>query len=87
VTAKDQFGNVATGYAGTVTFASSDVAGTINGSSITTFTYTFVSGDAGTHTFLVTLNTVPISPQTTQTITVTDPGPPVLTQTATITVT
>jgi hypothetical protein len=74
VTARDQFGNTATGYTGTVHFTSSDAAGTVNGSSILTFTYPFVPGDNGTHTFSVVLNTVG-----SQTITVSDAGPPLLT--------
>jgi hypothetical protein len=75
VTARDSFGNVARGYTGTVHFTSTDSAGTVNGSSILTFTYAFVSGDNGAHTFSVVLNTV----APTQTITVSDPGPPALT--------
>src|ERR1700730_14914796 len=75
VTARDSFGNKATAYAGTVHFTSSDSAGTVNGSSILTFTYTFVPGtDSGAHQFSVVLNTIGA-----QTITVSDTGPPVLT--------
>jgi hypothetical protein len=74
VTARDQYGNAATGYTGTVHFTSSDSAGTVNGSSILTFTYTFVPGDGGRHPFTVILNTVG-----SQTVTVSDPGPPLLT--------
>jgi hypothetical protein len=74
VTARDSFGNQATGYTGTVHFTSSDSAGTVNGASILTYTYTFLPGDNGAHTFSVVLNTVG-----TQTITVSDPGPPLLT--------
>jgi hypothetical protein len=51
VTAKDAFGNTATGYTGTVTFTSSDPK-----SGLPT-NYTFVAGDAGTHTFTATLKT------------------------------
>ena len=53
VTAEDAYGNVATGYRGTVTFASSDPAATLP------VDYTFTSGDGGNHTFSggVTLST------------------------------
>ena len=51
VTAKDPYGNVATGYRGTIHFTSSDAA------AILPTDYTFTSGDAGTHTFSVTLKT------------------------------
>jgi hypothetical protein len=63
VTARDAYGNVATGYTGTVSFslALSDPKATINGVSLQTFTYTFTSGtgmDNGVHTFSAILNTV-----------------------------
>src|SRR5205807_2183051 len=61
VTAKDAYGNVATGYRGAVHFTSSDILATLPAD------YTFTSGDAGTRNFSVTLVTV-----TTQTVTVTD---------------
>jgi hypothetical protein len=51
VTAKDAFGNTATGYTGTVQFTSSDGQAVLPGN------YAFVPGDAGTHTFSVTLKT------------------------------
>src|SRR5262249_51905190 len=51
VTAKDAYGNVATGYTGTVHFTSSDPTAVLPAD------YTFVSGDNGTHTFSATLNT------------------------------
>lgn len=51
VTARDAFGNVATGYAGTVHFTSSDRQATVPGD------YTFGGADAGTHTFSATLKT------------------------------
>ena len=73
LTARDSFGNIATGYTGTVHFTSTDLAGTVNGSSILTATYTFLPGDSGVHSFSVVLNTVG-----TQTVTVSDPGPPAL---------
>ncbi len=49
VTAKDTFGNVATGYLGTVTFSGGGTGPTLPGN------YTFVAGDNGTHTFTATL--------------------------------
>jgi len=45
VTAEDAFGNVTTGYQGTVHFTSSDPAAALPGD------YTFTTADAGTHTF------------------------------------
>jgi hypothetical protein len=51
VTALDAFGNVATGYRGTVTFSSSDGSASLPGN------YTFVGLDHGKHSFTVTLNT------------------------------
>ena len=51
VTAQDAFGNVATGYTGTVHFTSSD------GQAVLPADYTFTAGDAGVHTFAVTLKT------------------------------
>jgi len=61
VTAYDQYGNVATGYTGTVHFTSTDGKATLPAD------YTFVAGDKGMHTFSVTLNTVG-----SQTVTATD---------------
>jgi hypothetical protein len=52
VTAKDAFNNTATGYSGTVHFTSSDGAATLPAN------YGFSAGDAGSHTFSVTLRTV-----------------------------
>lgn len=49
VKVKDTLGNVVTGYTGTVQFTSTDSLATLPGS------YTFISGDAGVHTFPVTL--------------------------------
>ncbi|MCE9608702.1 MAG: Ig-like domain repeat protein [Chthoniobacter sp.] len=67
VTAKDAFGNTATAYTGTIHFTSSDGAAALPAN------YTFVSGDAGTHTFTngVTLNTLggPWSVTATDTVT------------------
>jgi hypothetical protein len=61
VTARDQYGNVATGYTGTVKFTSSDPKAALPAN------YAFTSTDAGRHTFSATLNTLG-----TQSITVTD---------------
>jgi hypothetical protein len=62
VTALDAYGNVATGYLGTVKFMSSDPIAMLPAN------YTFTSGDAGMHTmFSATLNT-----PGTQSITATD---------------
>src|SRR5439155_16277299 len=52
VTLTDVYGNLASGYAGTVHFTSSDAK------AILPADYTFTSVDAGTHTFAVTLATV-----------------------------
>ena len=54
VTAFDRFGNVATGYTGTVRFSSSDPLAVLPGS------YTFTSTDAGIHKFSATLNAMGI---------------------------
>jgi len=62
VTAYDAFGNVATGYTGTVSLASSDTQAIL-----VPFRYAFVAADAGKHIFSVTLETAG-----TQTITATD---------------
>jgi hypothetical protein len=51
VTARDAQDNVATGYTGTVTFASSDTQATLPPN------YQFTGADAGVHTFSVTLAT------------------------------
>jgi hypothetical protein len=51
VTALDSTGARATGYTGTIRFASSDTAATLPSN------YTFVAGDQGQRTFSVTLNT------------------------------
>ena len=51
VTARDAYGNKATGYAGTVGFLSSDAQAGLPAS------YTFTAADAGTHAFSVTLKT------------------------------
>jgi ELWxxDGT repeat protein len=51
VTLKDIYGNIASGYAGTVRFTSSDAQAALPAS------YTFTAADAGIHTFSVTLKT------------------------------
>lgn len=51
VTLKDAYGNVATGYTGTVHITSSD------GKAVLPANYTFTSVDAGKHTFTATLKT------------------------------
>jgi hypothetical protein len=56
VTARDAFGNTATGYRGTVTLSDSVGNASLPGN------YTFTAADMGVHTFNVTLNTV--GPQT-----------------------
>jgi hypothetical protein len=61
VTAFDAYGNIATGYRGTVTFSSSD------SQSVLPSNYPFISSDAGAHSFSATLNTAG-----TQSITATD---------------
>src|SRR5207245_2340017 len=65
VTAKDAYGNLATGYGGTVAFNSSDAGASLPAN------YTFVPADNGAHTFVggVTLKTAG-----TQTVTATDAG-------------
>ncbi len=52
VTAKDAFGNVATGYTGTVRFTSTDALATLPAD------YAFTAADAGTRSFALTLRTV-----------------------------
>ncbi|HVS36406.1 MAG TPA: hypothetical protein VMS17_12640, partial [Gemmataceae bacterium] len=51
VTARDAYGNVATGYRGTVLFTSSDAQAALPAN------YTFTAGDAGVRTFSATLKT------------------------------
>jgi hypothetical protein len=51
LTAKDAYGNTATGYRGTVKFTSSDAKAVLAAN------YTFTSSDAGVHNFTVTLET------------------------------
>src|SRR5262249_40223104 len=51
VTARDAFGNIATGYRGTIHFTSSDGAAALPAN------YKFTAGDNGVHTFNVTFQT------------------------------
>jgi parallel beta-helix repeat protein len=51
VTAKDPYGNVATGYLGTVHFTSTDAQASLPAD------YAFAPSDAGTHTFIAALKT------------------------------
>jgi hypothetical protein len=68
VTALDPYGNIATGYSGTIQFTGSDMKATLPG------TFTFQAGDKGTYRFAPTLRTA--GPQT---MTVTDTANPNLT--------
>lgn len=79
VTARDQFENVATGYAGTVHFTKSDSGA----GSVVPADYTFVAGDNGVHTFTngVTFVTAP-----SQTVTATDTVTSSITGNANVTV-
>jgi hypothetical protein len=65
VSAVDRFGNVGTGYSGTVHFASSDPQAALPAD------YPFTAADAGSHTFTPTLKTAG-----TQTLSVTDTANP-----------
>jgi|GEM_PF-3374892 hypothetical protein len=70
VTAKDAYGNIATGYVGTVHFTSSDSHAVLPAN------YAFVAADKGVHVFTATLKTVG-----TQSITATDTIAPSITGT------
>jgi hypothetical protein len=74
VTARDAFGNTATGYAGTVHFAGA--AGTLPAD------YAFTAADAGVHTF----GGVVLTALGTQTVTATDTARPALTSSLALTV-
>jgi hypothetical protein len=74
VTALDPYGNVATGYTGTVHFSSSSAA-TLPAD------YTFTAADGGVHTFWVTLRTAG-----SQTVTATDTRAPAITGQTAVTV-
>ena len=76
VSIKDSFGNVVTGYRGTIKWSSSDSLATLPGS------YTFTAADSGLHTFSVTLGTAG-----TQSLTASDKVQTGLTATASATVT
>ena len=56
VTAYDPYGNVATGYTGTVHFTSTDAQAVLPAN------YTFTVGDAGSHTFNASPSRLPTSP-------------------------
>jgi hypothetical protein len=81
VTLTDQYGNVATGYTGTVHFTGSDPAWQLGLVASAPADYTFTAADAGVHTFTVTLVTPP-----SQTVTVTDTANAGLTATTTVSV-
>src|SRR5438309_1112515 len=71
VTARDSFGNVATGYVGTVAITTDNPNATLPGN------HTFTAGESGVHVFAVTLKGA--SSPSTFSITATDPGPPSIT--------
>jgi hypothetical protein len=75
VVLEDAYGNVATGYTGTVFFSSGDAQAVLPGN------YTFQAADAGRHTFNVTLKTAG-----SQTVTVADTVNGMLAATKTVTV-
>jgi hypothetical protein len=79
VTAKDPYGNTATGYAGTVHFTTSD---TDPGVALPQ-DYTFGASDNGSHTFANGVTLVTLGDQT---VTATDLANPALTATATVNV-
>jgi hypothetical protein len=60
VTAMDRFGNVATGYLGTVQFTTSDTDPGV----VLPPNYTFTAADAGTHTFPAGATLITVGPQT-----------------------
>ena len=74
ITMKDAYGNLATGYRGTLHFTSSDLVAQTAG--MLPADYTFTAADAGRHSFTVTLVTPP-----SQTLTATDTGNSNLTST------
>ncbi len=67
ITALDLYGNIATGYTGTVHFTTSDTGSGV----ILPGDYTFVAGDAGVHSFT---NAATLVTAGTETITATDAG-------------
>jgi len=78
LTVQDAYGNVVTGYTGTVLFTSSDSTATLPAS------YTFTAADAGVHTFV---SQTILRKKGTQTLTVTDLATSALTATDSINVT
>jgi hypothetical protein len=78
LTVQDAYGNVVTGYTGTVHFTSSD------GTAILPANYTFTAADAGVHTFA---NSAILRKKGTQTLTVTDLASSALTAAVRINVT
>ena len=79
VTAKDAYGNTATGYTGTVHFTTSDRGSGVH----LPADYTFASSDKGSHTFTNGVTLVNVGSQT---VTVTDKANSSLKATATVTV-
>ena len=75
VTAVDQFGNIVTGYRGTVHFTSTDTGAGVG----LPGDYTFVAGDAGSHTFTAAVTFVTAGGQA---VTATDTGPGSITGTS-----
>jgi hypothetical protein len=75
VTAKDAYGNIATGYTGTIHFTSSDTKAVLPAN------YTFTAADAGVHSFSATLKTAG-----SKTVTAADTVTATLTAKATVTV-
>jgi hypothetical protein len=65
ISARDAYGNIATGYTGALAFSTSDTQATIPA------TYTFTAADAGTHTFPITFKSAGG-----QTLTITDANNP-----------
>jgi hypothetical protein len=81
VTALDAYGNVATGYAGTVDFATGDPQATVPAN------YTFTAADSGVHTFPNTLTPgLVFKTVGTQTVSVSDTHTWTITGSATVTV-
>src|SRR5207244_3554626 len=77
VTAQDEFGNVDTGYTGTIHFTSSD------GQALLPADYTFVAADAGVHTFT---SAVVLKTAGSRSVTVTDTVTGTITGSDTVTV-
>jgi hypothetical protein len=77
LTVEDAFGNVVTGYVGTVHFSSSDSTATLPAN------YTFTAGDGGVHTFS---NAFTLRKRGKQTLTATDTQNSALTATDSINV-